>query len=139
MKYFKVFELVDQNTYQQMGDTAINLFTPEILVALDNVREFFGVPITVNTWFDKGEFQWRGYRTVEAAKRLGSVTGHEQHQQGNAFDFDVYGLTAEEARQKILDNKDNPLLVNIQRLEGGVSWIHMDCMKGVQRIHVFSI
>ena len=140
LRHFQTYELVDKGTYEKMGDGALSLFNPKILIALDNVRDFFGVPITVNTWFDKGEFQWRGYRTVEAAHKLGSPTGHEQHQAGNAFDFDVYGLTAQEARDKIVANQDNPLLANITRLEANVSWVHMDCKVLVPpqtRVHVF--
>jgi hypothetical protein len=126
LKYFQVWELVDQNTYEQMGVGALSLFNPQILIALDNVREYFGKRVTVNTWHEGGQFQWRGYRTVEAAHKLGSPTGHEQHQAGNAFDFDVQGLSAEAVRQKIKADQDNPLLLNIMRLEANVSCVHMD-------------
>ena len=140
MKHFQVYELVDQKTYEDMGDNALSLFTPQILVALDNVREYFNVPITVNNWHEGGQFQWRGYRTVEAAHKLGSPTGHEQHQAGNAFDFDVEGWTADMARRRILLDVDNPLLANITRIEAGVNWIHMDCKELIPpqtRIHFF--
>ena len=145
MKYFKTYELVDQKTFETMGENALTLFTPEILIALDNVREFFGEPMTVNNWHEGGPFQWRGYRTFAEADILlhlppGTHPGQEQHAAGNAFDFDVHGMTAEEVRQTIVLNKDNPLLVNITRLEANVSWVHMDAKALVlpqTRIHVF--
>jgi hypothetical protein len=140
MKYFQTYELVDKTTYEQLGDKALSLFSTDILTALDGVREFFGEPVTVNNWREGGPFQWRGYRTVEAAHKLGSPTGHEQHQAGNAFDFDVHGMTADEVRRVIVLNKDNPLLTKITRLEANVSWVHMDCKALIlpqARIHVF--
>lgn len=47
---------------------------------------------------------------------------------GCAFDFDVKGLSAEEARASILRNQTSPLLANVKRLEGGVNWVHADTM-----------
>jgi hypothetical protein len=138
MKYFKSWELVDRATYEFMGDLCMELLDPVALQALDDLREFFGVPIVVNDWYDEGHFEWRGYRTLKKAAELGYP--QSQHAQGKAFDCDVAGLTAEEARKKILANQDNPLLLKITRLESGVSWVHFDVKKlaqGVKRIHLF--
>lgn len=46
------------------------------------------------------------------------------HILGKAGDFDVAGMTAEEARQAIKNNAN--LLPYPVRLEKGVSWLHMD-------------
>lgn len=138
MKHFYAYELLDKETYTEKGVSALDLFTPEILTALDNVREFFNEPITVNNWMSGGPFQWRGYRTPEKAAELGAPGS--EHAKGNAFDFDVKGMTAEEVRQVIILNKDNPLLAGIMRLEANTSWIHMDCKKLVlpqERIYIF--
>lgn len=135
MKHFLVEELVDKKTYQAMGNDALMLFNPAALRALDNLREFFGHPITVNNWHTGGNFQWRGYRTKEKASAFGSP--NSEHAKGNAFDCDVEGYTAEEARQKILDNKNNALLVEIMRLEDNVGWLHFDLKPVSKRIRVF--
>ena len=129
MRYFKAYELVDRLTYERLGEKALDLFTPEILEALDGVREFFDEPITVNNWISGGRFQWRGYRTPEKAKMLGSP--NSEHAKGNAFDFDVKGMTAQEVRQNIILNKDNPLL------KDSVNWVHMDCKPINMRIRLF--
>ena len=141
LKYFQVWELVDQKTYEEMGLRALSLFNPKILIALDNVREYFGRHMTVNTWHDGGQFQWRGYRTVEAAKALGSISGHEQHQQGNAFDFDIQGYSANTIRRAIKADQDNPMFEGIMRLEANVPWIHKDgktLVEPEERIYLFN-
>ena len=145
MKYFQPYELVDKLTYSQKGYDSLALFTPQILLALDNVREFFGKPITVNNWHEGGPFQWRGWRTEAEADKLlglppGTHPGHEQHSLGNAFDFDIQGLTAEQVRTMIVAYQDRPLLSGITRLEANTSWVHMDCkvlVTPLKRIHVF--
>ena len=142
LRNFYVYELVDPGTYAKMGQSALSLFNPKILIAIDNTPEFFGVKPIINNWHEGGPFQWRGYRTVEAAHKLGSPTGHEQHQAGNAFDWDVPGMTAKQARDKMRADQNNPLIINFMRLEGGVHWVHGDGKLLVlpeQRIYTFSV
>jgi hypothetical protein len=135
MKYFQVYELVDRLTYEQRGDEAISVFNPEVLIQLDNLREYFGVPITINNWHSGGSFEWRGWRTPEKAKELGAP--HSQHRIGNAIDGDVRGMSADDVRAAIIANKDHPLLCRIQRLETGITWVHFDLMWVPDRIHLF--
>jgi hypothetical protein len=138
MRYFTAKELVDKETYDRLGEKALSLFNPEALVALDDLREFMGVPITVNDWANGGNMQWRGWRTKEKAKQLGAP--NSQHALGNAFDCTIQGMTAKEARFKIMTHKDHELLYRITRMEDGVSWLHWDCAilpKGKSRIYLF--
>ena len=109
-------------------------FNSKALVALDNLRDFFRASITVNNWHIGGRFQFRGYRPQDC--KVGAKLS--QHRLGNAFDCDIKGYTAEEARQKILQNQNNPLLEKIMRLEGKVGWLHFDLKPPNNRIHVFS-
>jgi hypothetical protein len=137
MRNFKLYELIDKETYNEQGARAWNLFNPEALIALDDLRDFFGVPITINNWFNGGSFQWRGFRTLEKAIELGAP--HSQHAYGNAFDCDISGISAEDARKTIIEHKDGALLKRIMRLEGKVSWLHFDLMPVADRIHVFTV
>ncbi|OQC57067.1 MAG: Peptidase M15 [Bacteroidetes bacterium ADurb.Bin012] len=136
MKHFKAYEIVDKNTYEALGEDALRLFPYHSLLMLDGLREFFDVPITVNTWHSGGQFQWRGFRTIhckEGAKQ-------SYHRRGMAFDCDVRNYTAEEARKKILSNEDDPLLQYVNRIEDGVNWLHIDSgtvPEGKQRIYLF--
>jgi hypothetical protein len=137
MKHFQLYELVDKVTFQQFGDAAWQFFNPEALQALDDLRDFFNCAITINNWWENpnGPYQWRGFRTPEKAAELGAP--HSQHALGNAFDCDIGTLDAEEARRIIIENKDNPLLSRIMRLEDKVRWVHFDLMKVPERIHLF--
>lgn len=134
-KYFRIEELVDPVTFREQGQDAWNLFPDESILMIDGVREFFGLPVTVNNWLWDGEFQFRGYRpdwcTVGAK---GSA-----HRVGRAFDLDVKGWLAQETRRIIMQNKDHPLLHYIQRMERGVNWVHIDTFEPPNdRIYLFS-
>ena len=150
MKHFKAYEIVDRETYERLGEEdSFALFKPIVLQTLDDLWEFFNIEyhkiygaekasITVNNWKWGGKNQWRGLRTPEKAKELGSP--NSRHKMGDAFDCTIKGFTAEKARQLIIRNKDNPLLVNITRLEDKVSWLHWDMkplVNGQERIYLF--
>jgi hypothetical protein len=140
MKYFKPQELVDRGTFERMGDNALSLFSPEVLIALDDLREYFNTSITVNNWSTEGQFQWRGWRTPEKARELSSP--NSQHAKGNAFDCTIKWYTAAEARKIIVANQNHELLKRITRLEDGVSWLHFDCMVlpvNKKRIYLFKV
>ena len=136
MLYFKLQELVDRVTFEKEGNKAWNYFQSNALLALQNLREFFGVPFTINNWHIGGQFQFRGYRPAEYK----GGAAHSQHRLGNAFDIDIKGYTAEEARKKIIENQGNPLLMKITRMEDKVNWVHIDCRPlpdSIKRIHLF--
>jgi hypothetical protein len=136
MKYFKLNELVDRDTFQTLGEKAWGLFNPEALKALDDLREYFAVSITVNDWSRGGTMQWRGYRSAQCP--IGAK--YSQHRQGNAFDCTIKGYTAAEARSVIIASQENDLLKRIMRLEDKVDWVHFDLglpPKGKERIYLF--
>jgi len=134
MKYFELYELVDRATYQKWGEDAWNLFNPDILEAIDGVREFFNVPCYINNWWGgHGNNQFRGYRPPNCP--VGAVLS--EHKKGNAADMTIDGVDAEEARRIILENKDDSLLCKIMRMENKVSWVHIDCKPVHNRIRLF--
>ena len=63
MRHFKLYELVDRVTWYTEGDNAWGYFNVQALQSLDNLRDFFGAPLTINTWWwNPNGFQFRGYR-----------------------------------------------------------------------------
>lgn len=123
-KYFKAYELVDFHTFDKFGEDSVAFFRPEILIALDTIREKTTLKCTVNNWKQGGPFKWRGLRTVD------SLTGasYSMHRFGGAFDLDIDGLTADEAREWLRANRPKyPELQAITRIEIGVNWCHIDC------------
>lgn len=135
-KHFDLEELVDRDTFGTYGEDAWKLLHPDAIIALDGVREYFGVPVTVNNWKWGGPFQYRGYRPPHCG--IGAPQSY--HKRGMAFDFDVRGLDALTVRKVIKDNQSDPLLEKIMRLEDVVSWVHMDVGRipdGKHRIYLF--
>ena len=131
-RHFDIEELVDPETFRRFGGSSWMFLNPAALSALDDLREFFGVPVTVNNWHKGGPFRYRGFRP-----RSCTVGGeYSQHRLGNAFDCDIKGVTADEARQRILANKDDVRLMHITCLEDKVNWVHFDCRNIPDRIRV---
>lgn len=121
-KYFKLIELVDKYTYSRFKEKAWSFLDPYALQALDNIREYFNSPVTVNTWSFGGDFQYRGFRP----KHCDIGADYSFHRYGKAFDYDVKGVPAEEVRQTIIKNKDKDEFKLITCLEADVNWVHMD-------------
>jgi len=136
MRHFELYELVDRATFQKWGQDAWSLFHPDLLLALDGIRDFFNAPVTVNNWYGGGPFQYRGYRGPECP--IGAPASY--HKNGMAADFDVQGYMAEDARRIIIENQDNELLQYITRMEKAVTWVHIDLAelrKDQKRIYLF--
>lgn len=129
-KHFKIYELVDRETFSRYGTRAFQFFNPLALEMIDGIREYFGASVTVNDWFWGGKFQWRGLRTKWC--EVGADYG--MHRFAGAFDCDIQGLPAHEARKRILDDKDHPLLKNINCMENQVNWVHADVRNIESRI-----
>ena len=131
-RHFTIEELVDQRTVERFGQNAWMLLNPNALRALDDLRDFFDRGVTVNNWKWGGRFRNRALRIGNHA--IGAE--YSQHRLGNAFDCDVRGMSAEQARQAILTNKDHPLLQRITCIEAGVNWLHFDCRNIADRIRI---
>jgi hypothetical protein len=54
---------------------------------------------------------------------------------GQAVDFDIEGMVAEEVRQWLIARKS--FLPYPIRLEEGVSWVHLDIQDTGQKIYLF--
>lgn len=122
-EFFRIEELVDKKTFEKWGERSWMFLRPEALISLDNIRRYFERPVTVNDWLWGGQFHNRGFRPLYS-----TVGGdYSQHRLGNAFDLDVKGVSAEEARQTIIRLKDDPLFELIMCLETDVGWLHFDC------------
>jgi hypothetical protein len=127
-KYFSLDELVCEDVYNTYGQTAWEFFDQRLLITLDSVRERLGKPIYINDWQIHGSQSQSGYRCLRCEIVKDKIAKNEMycsaHLTGQAVDFSVLGMTAEEVRQYIIKN------VNLWpypiRLEADVAWIHLD-------------
>ena len=134
MKYFELYELVDRTTYELWGEDAWTLLNPNLLYSIDGIREFFGVPCYINNWYGGyGSNQYRGYRPQVCP--VGAE--FSEHKKGNAADMTIKGWYTGDARNLIMENQNNPLLVKIMRMERDVTWLHIDCKIVSNRIYLF--
>ena len=120
-KYFIIEELVDPETYKKRGDRAWELLDYRMLVTIDRLREKYG-KMTINNWKWGKDRMWSGLRTPESAW----YSQYSQHTYGRAADIIFHDITAEEVRQDIIANPDDPAFEFINSIELGTSWLHAD-------------
>jgi len=137
MKYFELHEIVCPDVLHAYGEKAWAFFDSRLLITLDNLRERLNRGIHINNWHSGGQFTQRGFRCnicplVKNAKGI-YVSAHMT---GQAVDFEVEGMVAEEVRQYIIKNKT--LWPYSIRLEAGVSWVHLDTRGTDQKVSLFN-
>lgn len=123
-KYFQISELVCNHTHSKWGERAWQFLDTAFLECLLIIRrDILQVPMTCNS----SAASQRGLRCnrCEFVKGKNSIY-LSSHILGKAGDFTVSGMTAEQARQRIMANA-NMFPCNI-RLEGGVNWLHFDVL-----------
>lgn len=124
-KYFHVKELVCPHCYAKWGQKAWQFLDTDLLYCLLLLREtIICKPMVVNY---NGHWQ-RGLR-CNMCDLVKSKTGVylSAHVLGKAVDFNVQGMSAEEARRLIkLHAPSFPCNI---RLEKGVSWVHFDVVQ----------
>lgn len=121
--YFEVAELVCDHTYAKFGAVqSWNFLDTFYLHALLVIRrDILKKPM----WGNSKTKHQRGLRCNRCEMVRGKSSVYlSAHVLGKAGDFDVTGMTAEQARQKIKENAH--LLPCPVRLEKGVSWLHID-------------
>jgi hypothetical protein len=123
---FKIYELVDRETYETFGLHAWRFIDKDLINVLDFIRNSLDRKITINNWYWSGEFEQRGLRTnvseIVKDKTMKDELYLSAHVLGKAADFDVEGMSAEEVRKWLSENK---LPVNV-RVENSVNWVHLD-------------
>lgn len=129
---FQALELVDKQTFDRFNGDIWFLFNQKALISLDGIRNYFKKPVIVNNWYWNGKFQYRGFRTRECPE----WSQYSQHSFGNAFDLDVEGMSADEVRQVIIENKEDSHFELITCLEVNISWVHFDCRNIADRIRL---
>jgi hypothetical protein len=123
-KFFDIEELVCDHTRKKWGENAWQFLDTDYLHCLLIIRR----DILKKPMYCNGNSQHqRGLRCNMCALVKGKTSVYiSSHILGKAGDFTVSGLTAEQARQLIKANA-NLLPCNV-RIEGGVSWLHIDVL-----------
>ncbi len=121
-KYFTWHEALFLPKWNRLANEADDLLSADILdnikatgIWMDAIREYFDSPINIHCWF----------RPLEYNQLVGGAK-YSSHLYGIAVDFDVHGMTCDEARQKLLDNnKLDELKLRMEQRDGS-NWVHLD-------------
>lgn len=124
LQFFQVEELVCKHTYAKWGERSWQFLDTAFLHNLLVIRrDILQLPMICN----HSEADQRGLRCnlcqLVSEKEEVYLSSHIL---GKAGDFTVQGLTAQEARSRIRNNAH--LLPYPLRMEGGVSWLHIDVL-----------
>ena len=130
-KHFIIQELVPEELYESVQSLPLHdelkdkllwgMFDEEALRAIDWVKATYSPdsPVSINTW------KWGSDRNHSGVRDTNSVYYREgsMHSLGCAFDLVFQNITAQEIRDDLVERKYVP---HIKRVEGGVSWLHID-------------
>lgn len=133
--YFDIVELVCPHTYNKWKERSWQFLDTEFLHNLLILRrDIIKQPMYCNNWDKQGQFSQRGLRCnmcqIVKDKKAVYLSAHVL---GKAGDFDVKSMTAEQARNLILDHQD--MIPYPFRLEGKVNWLHFDSLDTRNGIH----
>ena len=123
-RFFQVRELVCGHTFSNWGERSWQFLSTDYLHNLLVIRrDILQMPMVCN--HDGAE--QRGLRCnmckMVKEKKAAYLSSHIL---GRAGEFSVQGLTAQEARSRIRAMQN--LLPYPMRMEGGVSWLHIDTL-----------
>lgn len=123
-EFFQIRELVCEHTHSKWGERAWQFLDTAFLHNLLVIRrDILQAPMVCN----HGSQLQRGLR----CNRCGLVAQKDavylsSHVFGKAGDFTIQGMTAQEARSRIRNSAN--LLPYPLRMEGGVTWLHIDVL-----------
>lgn len=119
---FAAYELLPPDMYDVWGGTGLQFFDPYILWTIDAVRDYYNVPLLVNTWkWNPDGARYRGLRTFET--QIGAE--FSMHKFGKAIDFIAEGVDSETIRDDILYQRSRAFQY-ITGLERDTAHVHID-------------
>ena len=140
--YFDIRELVSEDVFNKDGENAWRFFDPRLFEVMLFIRTELNKPIYANKWHKGKNLSQRGLRentcSIVKGKTLDDKMYLSAHVFGQALDFDVKGMSAEEVRQWLVQKADE--LPHAIRLEKGKTWVHLDVAvkEGQGKVYVFN-
>ena len=140
-KHFNISELVCNHVFSKYGETSWQFLDPRLIITLDFIREEFNRPIEINNYYRGGHDTQSGLRcnlcTLVKEKTDAGKVYMSGHIEGQAADFSVEGMRAEEVRTWLKQHEDR--LPYPIRLEAGVNWVHLDVRQvGNNKVYIFN-
>lgn len=139
-KYFKISELVCDHMLAKFSEETLwQILDENFKKTIDVVREILGKPMVCNS--HKNGTHQRGVRCnlCDLVKNK-KYCYQSAHVQGKAGDFTVQGMSAEEARNIIIANKEKlPCNIRLEHKQNGVPifWLHIDVRDAGEKVYLF--
>jgi|AntDeeMinimDraft_6_1070357.scaffolds.fasta_scaffold18276_1 hypothetical protein len=122
-KHFRVEELVPPRVFNRWGIQSWWFIDQELCQTIDEIRELFGTPITINNWLWGGNFSQSGYRD-DSSEYYNEFSAHSF---GKAADMKIRNIQSDVAIQMIIDWKKEGKLKYLTRIELATDgWVHVD-------------
>ena len=127
-KNFYLDEFIPRNIYRRYGAKSIWFLDPRLIQLAQGLRDFLGVPVTVNNWANGGRRQYSGYRPPRT--NVGAY--YSQHKFGRALDVQVnlgaLDLSSyEDLREVIKINYPYFKALGLTCIEKSTkTWLHLD-------------
>ena len=128
-------QIVDPETYAYLGERCWGLFDDRLLSTIDRLQNRYNHQMVINNWHKKvpNPFKYRGFRPSDCT--VGAKLS--SHRRGQAIDFDVIGMTAEQVRKDIKENQEHLDIMFVSRVENGTNWVHIETTNYPNRIVFF--
>jgi len=157
-EYFDLEELICPHVSARFGEKAWQFLDTRLLETLYVIRKSIDKPIYVNDWAMSGTLSQRGLRCnicyLVKSKTIEDQVYMSAHNQGEAVDFHVKGMTANEVRLWIVKNQvllPHPIRLEVNFNPHGLSesairqkiatdkmnWVHLDLRGEGQKITFF--
>lgn len=123
---FWLTEFIPKNVYEEYGDKSLQFIDERIITIAQFIRDHFGKPVTINNWYDGGQYNESGYRSPNT--KTGAF--RSQHKSGRAIDIKVSGLLPKEVYDHIMAHEELFISVGVTAMENITStptWVHLDC------------
>jgi hypothetical protein len=124
---FYLDEFVCPEIYSARGAKAAQLIDIRIVLAVQFLRNTIGKPIRLNTWWNGGNLDERGLRTMD------TKTGARwsQHKYGRAADISIEGMTPQQIQSVILQYEEMMItkqwITVLEDVRDTATWCHIDC------------
>lgn len=123
---FYLTEFVPKDVYEAYGEKSLQFVDERIIYIAQFVRDTFGKSVTINDWWDGGQYKESGYRSPD------SKTGafRSQHKAGRAIDIKVSGMTAKQVYDYIMSHEELFIQAGVTAMENITAtptWVHLDC------------
>ena len=157
-EYFDLEELICPHVSANYGQKAWKFIDGRLLETVYVIRKHIAKPVYVNNWSYGGSFTQRGLRCniceLVKVKTTNDKVYMSAHSQGEAVDFSVKGMTANEVRLWLMDNQDilpypirvevgfNPHGMNKEQIRQAImkdamNWVHIDLRGEGEKITYF--